>query len=171
MESGEGDDEPQFGKLQQLIFKDKVSDMQKLQKYMKNLLMSDGGGFGVLLGYAGGVSPFVEIGSQGTSTSRPFPSELRIVEVKGSDGVDAELAPKGHIDEVGNSLGGGGTEIEAGKEVHGDVALDFTGASKMLPNVSEVEPCMDWILCLILSQVVLRTFFDIWFNLTQVEHP
>ena len=139
-ESGEGDDEPEFGKLQQLIFSDKVSDMQKLQKYMKNFFMSDGGGFGALPGYAGGVSPFVEIGSQGTSTSRPFPSEPRIVEVKGSDGVDADLVPKGHTDEVGNSLSGGQTEIEVGKEVHGDVALDFTGVSKLLPDVSEVEP-------------------------------
>ena len=139
MESGEGDDEPQFGKLQQLIFSDKVSDMQKLQKYMKNFLMSDGGGFGALLGYAGGASPSIEIGSQGTSTSRPFPSEPRIVEVEGSDGVDANLAPKGHTDEVGNSLGGGRIEIEAGKEVHDNVALDLTGASKTLCDLSEVE--------------------------------
>ena len=107
---------------------------------MKNFLMSDGGGFGALPGYAGGASPFVEIGSQETSTSRPCPSEPRIVEVKGSDGVDADLVPKGHTNEVGISLGGSGTEIEASKEVHGDVALDFTKASKMLPDVSEVEP-------------------------------
>ena len=107
---------------------------------MKNFLKSNGGGFGALPGYAGGASPFVEIGSQVTSSSRPFPSEPRIVEVKGSDGVDADLAPKDHTNEVGNSLDGGRTEIEADKEVHGDVALDFTGASKMLLNVSEVEP-------------------------------
>ena len=65
-ESGEGDDVPEFGKLQQLIFSEKVSDMQKLQKYMKNFLMSDGGGFSALPGYVGGASPVVEIGSQGT---------------------------------------------------------------------------------------------------------
>ena len=139
-ESREGDDEPDFGKLQQLIFSDKVSDMQKLQKYMKNFLMSDGGGFGALLGYASGASPLVEIGSQGTSTSRPFPSEPKIVEVKGFDGVDADLAPKDYTDEIGNSLSGGRTEMEVGEEVHGDVALDFTGASKIRPDVSEVEP-------------------------------
>ena len=106
---------------------------------MKNFLMSDGGGFGALPRYTGGASPSVEIGSQGTSTSRPLPSEPRIVEVEGFDGVDADLVPKGHTDEVGNSLGGGRTEIEAGKEVHGDVVLDLMGASKMLRDLSEVE--------------------------------
>ena len=118
-ESREGDDEPEFGKLQQLIFSDKVSDMQKLQKYMKNFLMSDGRGFGALPGYASGTSPFVEIGSQGTSTSRPFPSEPKIVEVKGSDGVDTSLAPKDHTNEIGNSLSGGRTEMEVGEKFMG----------------------------------------------------
>ena len=72
--------------------------------------------------------------------SRPFLSEPRIAEVKGSDGVDADIARKGHTDEIGNSLSGGQTEMEVNDEVHGDVALDFTGASKLLPDVSEMEP-------------------------------
>ena len=62
------------------------------------------------------------------------------MEVKGFDGVDVDFVPKGHTDEIGNSLSGGRTEMEVGDEVHGDVALDFTRASKLLPDVSEMEP-------------------------------